>query len=72
MLEPSYTIGEIFRRKLLLASNGKPYTDMSAVSRVVRMQIRHEVADTKYGKGYRVSLSAIRAHNALIKKRLRA
>lgn len=61
--ERLYTIGEIFRQKLLLNHDGVPYTDKSTISRIVRGMQATRVP-TAWGQGYAVPLSAIHRHNA--------
>lgn len=63
--ERMYTIGEIFRQKLLLNYRGES-ADKPTISRIVR-GMRHARVSTVYGQGYAVPLSAIEEHNTKIR-----
>lgn len=67
--ERMYTIGQIFRQKLLLNHRGQP-ADKPTVSRLVR-GMSHARVPTIYGQGYAVPRSAIDAHNQKIRALLR-
>lgn len=63
MKDPYFTIGEIFRSKMLISRTGKPFGDKASIIRRIR-QLPHKRLNTPYGPGYAVRLSTIRAHNA--------
>jgi hypothetical protein len=56
-----YTIGEIFREKLLIGRNG-PYKDKSTISRAMS-QFTHRVILTKHGPGKEYTLDQIERAN---------
>lgn len=64
--EKHYTVGEIFRNKLLLNKDGEPYKNKSAVALIVR-GMKCKVINTAHGKGKSVPLSEIEKHNNLMK-----
>ncbi len=65
-----YTIGQIYRQKLLLNSKGKPYGSTAAVLTVIRL-LPHQKVQTPYGIGYGVTLSTIEAHNKKMRATMR-
>ncbi len=62
-----FTVGEIYRGKMLINRHGKPYSAVAAVLSVVRL-LPHKRVKTPFGIGYGVALSTIEAHN----KKMRA
>lgn len=58
-----YTIGEIFRGKMLLNLRGKPYGDKSQVAKVVRT-LEYRIIKTPWGPAKALPLSEIKKHNA--------
>ncbi len=63
MKERLYSIGEIFRGKMLLDSRGQPYAgDKSQIAKVVR-KMRYTVVDTPWGPSKAVPMSEIKKHN---------
>lgn len=57
-----YTIGEIFRNKLLKNSDGKPYKHKASVANVLR-HYPHEVKETPRGPAKMYTEATIKAVN---------
>ena len=57
-----YTIGEIFRLKLLKGWDGKPYKNKVTVSRAVN-KMRFKIVRTKFGSAKAVTASEIEKFN---------
>ena len=58
----SYTIGEIFRNKLLLTSTGEPYKHKASVSNALKVY-PHEVKQTPRGPAKMYTEATIKAIN---------
>ncbi len=58
----SYTIGEIFRKKLLLNKDGQPYKDKASVSNVLS-HYPHTVKQTPHGPAKMYSEETIATAN---------
>lgn len=63
MTEKIYTIGEIFRGKMLKNFRGKPYGDKSQVAKAVRA-LRYRIIETPWGPSKALPISEIQRHNA--------
>jgi len=57
-----FSSGEIFRLKLLRNNEGKPYSDKSTISRIVRT-MKHKVIQTPWGPSKQLSEDQIRDYN---------
>lgn len=57
-----FTIGEIFRLKLLKNYKGEPYKDKAAVSRVVN-KLQYKVKKTAWGQAKCISEEQIKIYN---------
>lgn len=62
MKERLYTIGEIFRGKLLRNFKGTAYTDKSTILRIVQ-KMKFSRVRTQFGMGYAVPKKEIDRHN---------
>lgn len=62
MKERLYTVGEIYRQKLLRKHDGTPYADKATILRIVQ-RMKHSKVRTPYGMGYGVTLAEIHRHN---------
>lgn len=65
--ERLYTLGEIHRLGLLKSHTGEPYKHKATISRIMS-RMKMPKGRTLHGMGYRIPMTAIRAHN----KRMRA
>ena len=61
-----YSIGEIFRQKLLLNYKGKPYKDKATIGRVVG-KMKYRKVKTPWGLSKQVSEKEIEKHNSTIR-----
>jgi hypothetical protein len=62
-----YTVGEIFRAQLMLSFSGDAHKTKASVLRVVQ-RIPHKKVKTRFGEGYAVAVSEIKAHNNRVKE----
>lgn len=66
-----YSVGEIFRGKLLKNIHGVPYGNKSQVSKAVN-RLQFKVIDTPWGPGKAVTMAQINKHNAKSKSHVPA
>lgn len=61
--EKVYTIGEIFRGKMLINFSGRAYGDKSQVAKAVK-RLAYRIIETPHGPAKVVPMSEIKRHNA--------
>ena len=61
-MKNTYTVGQIFRLKLLKNRDGQPYKDKATISKITSKMYRISIK-TRWGKGYSIPKSEIDRHN---------
>jgi hypothetical protein len=62
-MNQNFTVGDIFRLKLLKNHSGEPYKDKATISRIVKNQMKAERKLTPWGMGWSVHGSDITRWN---------
>jgi hypothetical protein len=66
-MNQNFTVGDIFRLKLLKNHSGEPYKDKATIARIVKNELKAERKLTPWGMGWNVHGSEITRWNNLWK-----